>query len=79
MIKLTRINGVEFLLNHKEIEIIDAIPESKITLNNKDIYIVKESFDEIIDKIATYDATVADKGSYLKAKRRLAQLEATEE
>lgn len=74
MITLTRLNGVEFLLNHMQIQIIEAIPESKIVLNNKDYYIVKETFEEIVDKIIVFNARVIDKESYLKAKRRLAEI-----
>lgn len=74
MIKLTKLNGVEFLLNHAQIEMIESIPESKVVLTNKDYYIVKETFDEIIDRITEFNARVADKESYLKAKRRLAEM-----
>jgi len=74
MIKLTKINGEQFLLNSAQIQIIEAIPESKILLVNKDYYIVTETFDEIIDKIAEFNAQIADKESYLKAKRRMAEL-----
>nr|WP_315024653.1 flagellar FlbD family protein [uncultured Aminipila sp.] len=74
MIKLTKLNGVEFLLNHTQIEMIESIPESKVVLTNKDYYIVKETFDEIIDRITEFNARVADKESYLKAKRRLAEM-----
>lgn len=74
MIKLTKLNGVEFLLNQAQIHIIESIPESKVVLENKDYYLVKESFDEIIDKIVEFNASVADKESYLKAKRRLAEM-----
>ncbi len=74
MIKLTRLNGVEFLLNHTHIQIIESIPESKIVLDNKDYYLVKESFEEIIDRIIEFNARVVDKESYLKAKRRLAEI-----
>lgn len=75
MIKLTKLNGVEFLLNQAQIQTIESIPESKIVLENKDYYLVKESFDEIINKIIEFNAKVADKESYLKAKRRLAQID----
>lgn len=74
MIKLTKLNGAEFLLNHIQIETIEAIPESKIVLTNKDYFIVRESFDEIIDKIIEFNAKVSDKESYLKAKRRIAEI-----
>ncbi|QHI71969.1 flagellar FlbD family protein [Aminipila terrae] len=74
MIKLTKLNGVEFLLNDSHIQIIESIPESKIVLDNKDYYLVKESFDEIINKIAEFNAKTADKESYLKARRGLTEV-----
>ncbi|MBN7773763.1 flagellar FlbD family protein [Clostridium aminobutyricum] len=73
MIRLTKINGEQFLLNSAQIQIIEAIPESKILLVNKEYYIVTESFDEIIDKIAEFNARIADKESYLKARRHMAE------
>lgn len=79
MIKLTRLNGVEFLLNQTQIQIIESIPESKVVLENKDYYLVKESFDEIINQIIEFNAKVADKESYLKAKRRLAEMAESED
>lgn len=71
MIKLTKINGVEFLVNHELITIIEAIPESKVVLDNKEYYIVQESFDEIIDKIAEFNAKILNKGVYLAEQRAL--------
>lgn len=75
MIKLTRLNGVEFLVNHEQIQNIESIPESKVVLANKDYFIVQEGFEEIIEKIVEFNARVADKESYLKAMRQLAELE----
>jgi flagellar protein FlbD len=74
MIKLTKINGEEFLLNSAQIQIIESIPESKVLLVNKDYYIVTETFDQIIDKIAEYNARIADKESYLKSRRRITEI-----
>lgn len=71
MIKLTKINGVEFLVNHELITIIEAIPESKVVLDNKEYYIVQESFDEITDKIAEFNAKILNKGVYLAEQRAL--------
>lgn len=75
MIKLTRLNEVEFLLNHTQVQTIESIPETKVVLTNKDYYLVKETFDEIIDKITEFEARVIDKESYLKAKRRLTEID----
>lgn len=60
MIVLTKRNKEKFLINHLQIECIESIPESKITMMNHDYYLVCESVEEIIDKIARYNAKVQD-------------------
>ena len=60
MILLTKRNHDKFLLNHLQIEHIECIPESKITMMNHDYYLVRESIEEIIHKIAEYNAKVQD-------------------
>ena len=60
MILLTKRSKEKFLLNHLQIECIECIPESKITMMNHDYYLVCESVEEIIDKIAAYNAKVQD-------------------
>lgn len=60
MIVLTKRNHEKFLVNHLQIEYIEMIPESKIVMMNRDYYLVRESVDEIIDKIAKYNAKVMD-------------------
>lgn len=58
MILLTKRNQEKFLLNHTQIECIESIPEVKITMMNHDFFLVRESVEEIIDKIANYNAKV---------------------
>ena len=60
MIVLTKRNHEKFLVNHQQIEYIESIPESKIVMMNHDFYLVRESTEEIIDKIAKYNAKVMD-------------------
>ena len=60
MILLTKRNHDKFLVNHLQIEHIECIPESKITMMNHDYYLVRESIDEIVRKIAEYNAKVQD-------------------
>ena len=60
MILLTKRNHDKFLVNHLQIEHIECIPESKITMINHDYYLVRESIDDIIRKIAEYNAKVQD-------------------
>ncbi|MDO5062384.1 MAG: flagellar FlbD family protein [Peptostreptococcaceae bacterium] len=61
MIKLTKLNGEHFALNSDHIMAIDIIPDSKITLTNKEFYIVKESLDEIIELIIKYKQQIYGK------------------
>ena len=60
MIVLTKRNHEKFLVNHLQIECIECIPESKIVMMNHDYYLVRESTDEIIEKIAQYNAKVME-------------------
>jgi flagellar protein FlbD len=60
MIVLTKRNGEKFLVNEMQIQCIEMIPESKVIMMNHDYYLVMDSTDEIIDKIAQYHAKVKD-------------------
>ena len=60
MILLTKRNGDQFLVNHLQIQCIEMLPESKIVMVNRDYFLVCESAEEIIDKIANYSAKVQD-------------------
>ena len=58
MIKVTKLNGEKFVLNCNQIVSIESIPESKIILHNKSFFIVKESPDDIIDKVIEYSSKI---------------------
>ncbi len=58
MITLHKLNGAEFFLNNNHIETIESTPDSVITLMNEKKYIVKESADEIINKIREYQLQI---------------------
>ena len=60
MIVLTKRNNEKFLVNHNQIQCVEMIPESKIVMMNRDYYIVKETPEEIIQKIAEYTAKIQD-------------------
>lgn len=60
MILLTKRNNEQFLLNHLQIQCIEMIPETKIVMVNHDFFLVRESVEEIIHKIASYNAKVQD-------------------
>lgn len=54
MIKLTRLNRQELVINAEMIERIEAKPDTIITLSSGDQYIVQDPVDEIINKIIQY-------------------------
>ena len=54
MIVLTKLNGVPFALNSDMIETIQENPDTTICLFNKSIYIVKETMQEVMDKIVAF-------------------------
>ena len=60
MIVLRKMNNEKVLVNHNQIECIELIPECKIVMMNHDYYIVQDTVEEIIQKIADYNAKVQD-------------------
>ena len=60
MITLRKRNGERFLVNHNQIECIELIPECKVVMMNHDYYLVRDTVEQIIQKIADYNAKVQD-------------------
>jgi len=54
MIKLTRLNQTEFYVNPHLIEFIEALPDTTIRMMSERKIIVKESIDDIMEKIVDY-------------------------
>lgn len=54
MIHLHKLNGDSFVLNAGHIEVIDATPDTVITLANGKKYIVRESVEEVISLAKAY-------------------------
>ena len=54
MITLTKLNTQTFVINSDLIETIETTPDTVIALTTGNKYVVKESTEEIIDKIITY-------------------------
>jgi flagellar protein FlbD len=54
MVKLTRINGREFVLNSDLIKFIEETPDTIITLRDQDRVIVRESADEIVRRVVDF-------------------------
>lgn len=59
MIKLTRLDGREFIVNAELIEMFEATPETVITLTiDKKRMVVRESVDEVWQRIIDYKRLV---------------------
>jgi flagellar protein FlbD len=58
MVEVVGINGESFILNASLIEKIEFIPETKITLTTGKYYLIKDSKEEIINKIIKYNQKI---------------------
>lgn len=54
MIKVTRLNDTDLVINADLIEFVEAIPDTIISLTTGKKIMVKESIDEIIDRVAQF-------------------------
>lgn len=54
MINVRRINSKEFVINCDLIEFVEATPDTIITLSTGKKVVVKESVDEIIEKVIEF-------------------------
>ena len=58
MIKLTRLNGDEFVLNAGLIRFVESRPDTYITLSNNDRFVVRESVEEVVKRSIAYSQVV---------------------
>ncbi|MBN6185823.1 flagellar FlbD family protein [Aneurinibacillus sp. BA2021] len=54
MIRLTRLNGKEYVVNALLIESLEATPDTMITLVNGKKFVIKESVDEVISSLTEF-------------------------
>ncbi len=54
MIKLSRLNGEQFVLNADLIRLVESRPDTFITLTTNERLIVKESVEEVVRRILAY-------------------------
>lgn len=54
MIRVTRINDAELVINADLIEFVEAIPETMITLTTGKKIMVREAVDDIIERVAEF-------------------------
>jgi flagellar protein FlbD len=58
MIKLTRINGEQFVLNADLIQYVEHRGDTFVTLTNHERFIVRESLDEVIRRSVEHSRSV---------------------
>jgi flagellar protein FlbD len=58
MIKLTRYNGADLLINENFIETVEETPDTVITMQNTHRYFVKEDVNGILEKIADFQKEI---------------------
>jgi flagellar protein FlbD len=61
MIRLTRLNHAPMVLNSDLIEHIDVTPDTVITLTTGQILRVRESADEVVERIVEFRRRVLDR------------------
>lgn len=54
MIYVTRLKGIEFVINSDLIEIMEETPDTIITLTNGNKYVVAETVEVLIERIAEF-------------------------
>ncbi len=58
MIEVKSLSGEEFILNSNLIEKIEFIPETKITLTTGKYFLIKDTKNEVINKIINYNQII---------------------
>ncbi len=54
MIVLTKLDDTKFIVNSDLIETVEERPDTTIRLTTKSYYIVKESMDEVVDRVIAF-------------------------
>lgn len=58
MIKVTRLNGKEFVINAEMIQFLEETPDTVVTLVNHEKVVVREPVDEIIRRVVDYSRSI---------------------
>ena len=54
MIKVTKLNNKEYVLNSDLIETVESTPDTIITTANGNKYVVRETVEEIVERVADF-------------------------
>ncbi|HXG59739.1 MAG TPA: flagellar FlbD family protein [Planctomycetota bacterium] len=59
MIRVTRLNGKEFVVNADLIQYVEETPDTVITLVNHEKLVVKEPVNEVIRRVVEYRRSIS--------------------
>ena len=61
MIKLTRLNNAALIINAELIEFVEESPDTIITLTTGQKIMVKESVDEVVERVMEYRRSIVNR------------------
>lgn len=62
MIKVTRLNGSELVINADLIQTLEATPDTVLTLTTDLKYVVREDVEEIVARVISYKRAILAEG-----------------
>jgi flagellar protein FlbD len=54
MIKVSRLDGRSFVINAELIEVVEANPDTVLSLTTGHKFVVRESVDDLVDRVIAY-------------------------
>jgi flagellar protein FlbD len=54
VIAVTKLNGEQFMVNAELVELVESTPDTIVSLTTGKKYMVRETIDEIVDRIIQY-------------------------
>ncbi len=79
MVKVTRMNGFDFVVNAELIEFIEATPDTVLTLTTGKKFVLKDTVEEVVNKVIEYRKTIGTKVIYNCLKESEKSLETCDE
>ncbi|HEX7898203.1 MAG TPA: flagellar FlbD family protein [Planctomycetota bacterium] len=58
MIRVSRLNGKEFVVNAELIQFVEETPDTVITLLNHEKIVVREKADEVVKRVVEYQKSI---------------------
>ena len=58
MIRVSRLNGKEFVVNAELIQFLEETPDTVVTLLNHEKIVVREKVDEVIRRVVEYQKSI---------------------